>query len=129
MSSFDALVCKQVAQLQHQLQQQEESTQAVQQQIADAEEVYEKLHSSYCSLEEQQADVLQHSAALEQQLANAQEQLQGDGQALQAENHWLLADLEFSQDQVLVLLPRRCRHNCSALFPGPFDLIPIHWPE
>lgn len=102
------LLCNQVAQLQHKLQEQEEGREAVQQQLTDAEEAYEKLHSSYCSMQEQQADVLLHSAALEQQLAHAQEQvgaMQGEGQALQAENHQLLVDLELMQDEVLLLLP------------------------
>ena len=89
-------VYEQAAQLQQALQQEEANRAAAQDQLADAEEAFEKLHGSLSSLQQQHAALLEHSSALEQAHVHDQEQLK----AVQAEHNTLLADLEVSQDQV-----------------------------
>ena len=93
----------QAEQLRWQLDQSEVDAEAVKRQLADAEEAHEMLHDSYCSLEQQQGELLQHSSGLEQQLANAQQRLQGlqaSHTALQAQHNQLLDNLETEQFQV-----------------------------
>lgn len=93
------LVDGQAAQLQQALQQEGADRAAAQEQLADAEEAFEKLHGSFCSLQQQHAALLEHSSVLEQTHAHGQQQLQ----AMQAEHDTLLADLVVSQDQVPAL--------------------------
>lgn len=90
------LVYGQAAQLQQALQQGEADIAAAQEQLADAEQALEKLHGSFCSLQQQHAALLERSSVLEQTHAHGQQQLE----AMQAEHDTLLADLEVSQDQV-----------------------------
>ena len=89
----------QAAQLQQALQQEKAERAAAQDQLAGAEQAFEKLHGASCSLQQQHAALLEHSSLLEQMHAHDQEQLQ----AMQAEHNTLLADLEVSQDQVPTL--------------------------
>ena len=93
----------QVAQLQQALQQAEADKAADDAQLTHAEQAYQQLHDSFCTLQHQHAMLEEQACALEQQHASDQERVeatQAEYAALQAEHDLLIADLDIRQDQV-----------------------------